>query len=183
MKALVAWLDDRLGLSSSRSSRIIEHPVPPTRLGLHHSAAPRWSRSSSRWSPAWRWPSATCRRPTSAYESLQFITDGAVLGSIVRGIHFWGASAMVLLVCVHCGAGLPDRRSFKFPREVNWLSGDAAAGLHASAWRSPASCCAGTRTRTGRSWSARPRPARAPFIGDWLTRHAVRRADASAARR
>ena len=38
--------------------------------------------------------------PDHAYASLQFITSGAVLGSIVRGIHFWGASAMVLLVCV-----------------------------------------------------------------------------------
>ena len=48
--------------------------------------------------------------PDHAYESLQFITHDAILGSVVRGIHFWGASAMVLLVVGARGAGVPDRR-------------------------------------------------------------------------
>src|SRR5207248_9527577 len=55
-------------------------------------------------------------------ESLDFITHGALLGGVVRGIHFWGASAMVLLVCMHA-AQVFLIGAFKFPREVNWLSG------------------------------------------------------------
>ena len=57
-----------------------------------------------------------------AYESLQYITNTAFLGNFMRGVHFWGASAMVLFVGLHMlhvfliGA-------YKFPREMQWLSG------------------------------------------------------------
>ena len=66
--------------------------------------------------------------PSSAYESLQFITDQALLGGIVRGIHYWGGSAMVVLIFIHmCRTYLMG--SFKFPRELNWLTGVLLFGL------------------------------------------------------
>ena len=49
--------------------------------------------------------------PDSAYEACSSSPSDALLGSIVRGIHFWGASAMVLLVFIHMAAGLSDRAS------------------------------------------------------------------------
>lgn len=60
--------------------------------------------------------------PNSAYESLQFISSEAVLGHVVRGIHYFGAGAMVVLVLVHMTQVFLFG-SYKFPREANWMSG------------------------------------------------------------
>ncbi|MDQ6857571.1 MAG: cytochrome b N-terminal domain-containing protein [Chloroflexota bacterium] len=58
----------------------------------------------------------------AAYDSLQFISSGAPFGNVLRGIHFFGASAMVLLMVVHLFRVFLTG-SYKFPRELNWLSG------------------------------------------------------------
>jgi len=58
----------------------------------------------------------------SAYQSIQFITHEATFGSTLRGIHFFGASAMVVLVGLHMLRTFLTG-AFKFPREANWLTG------------------------------------------------------------
>jgi ubiquinol-cytochrome c reductase cytochrome b subunit len=60
--------------------------------------------------------------PNSAYDSLQFISNEAALGNVVRGIHYFGAGAMVVLVLVHMTQVFLFG-SYKFPREANWMSG------------------------------------------------------------
>jgi ubiquinol-cytochrome c reductase cytochrome b subunit len=60
--------------------------------------------------------------PDHAYDSLQFISSTAILGRVVRGVHYWGASAMVVLVALHAIRVFLSG-SFKFPREMNWVTG------------------------------------------------------------
>ena len=39
--------------------------------------------------------------PDHAYDSVRYISEEAALGSFIRGLHHWGASAMVVLVVLH----------------------------------------------------------------------------------
>lgn len=60
--------------------------------------------------------------PDHAYQSLYWITNKEVLGNVIRGIHYWGASAMMLLIFIHLAAHFLTG-SYKYPREMQWLSG------------------------------------------------------------
>ena len=60
--------------------------------------------------------------PDHAYDSVQFITTQVPGGWFVRGIHHWGASAMVLLTVLHM-VRVILYGAYKYPREVTWFTG------------------------------------------------------------
>ena len=121
LRAAWAWLDDRLGISDTIMP-LARHLVPP----------------GAKWSYVFGSAAMFCLilqvvtgvaltllyQPTSseAYKSLQFITHQAVFGRTLRAIHYFGASGMVLLVGVHM-MRVYITASYKFPREMSWISG------------------------------------------------------------
>jgi len=60
--------------------------------------------------------------PSLAYDSVRFIMTGLPLGWLLRGLHFWGASFLVVAAVVHM-LRVFFFASYKAPREVTWLSG------------------------------------------------------------
>jgi quinol-cytochrome oxidoreductase complex cytochrome b subunit len=68
--------------------------------------------------------------PTRAHASVVDITTGVTLGRFVRGIHYWGAMAMIVLVGLHLLRVFVSG-SFKRPREGNWTIGVALAAITA----------------------------------------------------
>ena len=60
--------------------------------------------------------------PQDAYSSVQYITSTVPGGWIIRGLHHWGASAMVVLVVLHM-LRVILHGAYKFPREVTWMTG------------------------------------------------------------
>jgi quinol-cytochrome oxidoreductase complex cytochrome b subunit len=60
--------------------------------------------------------------PDHAYDSIQYIMTGVSYGWLIRGIHHWGSSLMVVTVFCHMlrtyffGA-------YKYPREFTWVTG------------------------------------------------------------
>src|SRR5919202_4434191 len=60
--------------------------------------------------------------PTHAYESARHITNDVFLGEFVRGMHKWGSTVMVILICLHMGRTF-FFGAYKYPRELNWIIG------------------------------------------------------------
>jgi quinol-cytochrome oxidoreductase complex cytochrome b subunit len=60
--------------------------------------------------------------PDHAYDSVQFITQEVAAGWMIRGLHHWGASAMVVLCILHM-LRVIFSGAYKFPREVTWWTG------------------------------------------------------------
>ena len=121
LKQLWKWIDDRTGISETVVP-LAKHLVPP----------------GSKWT--YVFGSATLfafilqvvtgvalslmYQPTSetAYESLQYITNTAPLGNVLRGIHYFGASAMIILVGIHM-IRVYLAAAYKYPREMSWITG------------------------------------------------------------
>ena len=60
--------------------------------------------------------------PEFAYDSVRFITDRLPLGRLVRGLHFFGASFIVIAAVIHM-LRVVLFGSYKKPREVTWMTG------------------------------------------------------------
>jgi len=127
LKQLWLWLDDRSGISELIKP-LRSHLVPP----------------GSKWN--YVWGSATLfalivqvvtgialgflYQPSAdvAYESLQYIENQAFLGSFIRGLHNWGASAMVFLLGLHM-IRVYINAAYKYPREMSWITGVVLMGI------------------------------------------------------
>jgi menaquinol-cytochrome c reductase cytochrome b subunit len=60
--------------------------------------------------------------PSGAYTSMRYITDEATLGWLIRGMHKWGSTVMVILLFLHMARTF-FFGAYKYPRELTWISG------------------------------------------------------------
>ncbi len=114
------WLDERIGISVMLEPTLL-HPVPRDAKWSYVFGSATLFAFIIQVITGIALSAAYVTSTGDAFESLQFITNNP-LGYLLRGMHFYGASAMVLMVGLHMiqvfliGA-------YKFPREMSWLSG------------------------------------------------------------
>lgn len=106
--------------------------------------------------------------PDKAYQSVDYIMKNVSMGSILRGLHHWGASALVLVVFVHLLSTFFSG-SFKAPRELTWICGVflllVTLGLGFTGYLLPWDMKAYWATVVGSNI-----PLAMPFVGDFITR-------------
>ncbi|HVD00851.1 MAG TPA: cytochrome b N-terminal domain-containing protein [Candidatus Dormibacteraeota bacterium] len=62
--------------------------------------------------------------PAPAFTSVNFIMNHVYLGWLIRGVHFWGANLLIVMVVLHM-ARVYWTGSYRAPRELNWMVGVA----------------------------------------------------------
>ena len=102
-----------------------------------------------------------------AYDSLKFITDNP-LGRVIRGIHYFGASAMIVLIGIHT-IRVYLMGSYKYPRQMNWLTG-AGLLLFTLGMAFTGQLLRWDQTGFWTAVVAAEQAGKAPIIGNWLAR-------------
>jgi ubiquinol-cytochrome c reductase cytochrome b subunit len=122
------WFVDRLGLKRVKEF-VLDHPVHPGHadrkkgwmyiFGALTATAFLLQVATGALLVTQYIPSAA-----AAYDSLIHINEEVFLGWFLRGMHYFGASAMVVAISLHV-VRVFLTGSYKFPREMNWLLGVA----------------------------------------------------------
>jgi quinol-cytochrome oxidoreductase complex cytochrome b subunit len=120
VRSLFSWLDERLGLTSIYDN-VLDRKVPKVNwwftLGSLSLFLFLLQGVTGIFLTVYYVPS-----PDHAYQSIEYIMNGVPFGWLIRGIHHWGASLMVIVVFIHMLRTFYTA-SYKFPREMTWLTG------------------------------------------------------------
>ncbi|MGH7632973.1 MAG: DUF4405 domain-containing protein, partial [Gemmatimonadaceae bacterium] len=100
MRRVWRWIDDRTGLITT-IGRIAHHPVPPRTGWRYVLGSATLVAFLIQVGTGIALATVYVPSTTNAYDSIDFITHGAALGHLLRGMHYFGASAMMILIGLH----------------------------------------------------------------------------------
>lgn len=123
---LLDWLDARTGFRGARHV-LLDEPVPAGTGWLFTLGSVLLALLSVQLLTGAFLTLYYAPTPDHAYDSVRFI-GATTTGAIVRGLHHYGASFLVVFLVLHL-LRVVALGSYKPPREVTWLSGVALLGI------------------------------------------------------
>lgn len=120
MRAIGRWIDERLQLTSLLAS-FLDRPVPRPVGWAHTLGSATLFLIVLQVITGIALTLSYVPSPDHAYESITFI-DATPFGAVVRGLHQWGASLLVLVIGLHV-LRVFAWAAYKYPRELNWVIG------------------------------------------------------------
>lgn len=117
---LLSWLDERLGLRTIYDV-VLDRKLPKVNWAFTLGSATLFlsvvQAVTGVLLSAYYVP-----HPEQAYDSIQYIMNDVAFGWLIRGIHHWGATLMVILVFLHMLRTF-IYGAYKYPREITWITG------------------------------------------------------------
>lgn len=117
---IINWLDERLGLTTAYDA-ILDRKVPKVNwwftLGSATLLLATTQAITGIFLSVYYVP-----HPEQAYDSINFIMNDVSFGWLIRGIHHWGATLMVITVFLHMLRTF-FYAAYKYPRELTWITG------------------------------------------------------------
>jgi quinol-cytochrome oxidoreductase complex cytochrome b subunit len=117
---LISWLDERLGLTTIYRT-ILDRKVPKVNWFFTLGSATLFlgvlQGLTGIFLTVYYVP-----HPEQAYDSINYIMTEVSFGWLIRGIHHWGASLLVITVFLHMLRTF-FYGAYKYPREITWVTG------------------------------------------------------------
>jgi quinol-cytochrome oxidoreductase complex cytochrome b subunit len=117
---LITWLDERFGLAGIYTN-VLDRKVPKVNWSFTLGSASLFlgviQGITGVFLTAYYVP-----HPEQAYDSINFIMNDVAFGWLIRGIHHWGATLLVITVFLHMLRTF-IYGAYKYPREVTWITG------------------------------------------------------------
>jgi ubiquinol-cytochrome c reductase cytochrome b subunit len=117
------WLESRLDLTSARRA-LLDREVPDRLTWWHTLGSATLAVFVVQVVTGTVLATFYSPSPDHAYDSVSYIQREVASGSLVRGIHHWAASVMVVLLLAHM-IRVFAMGAYKYPREPNWVLGVA----------------------------------------------------------
>ena len=116
----LAWMDERIGMTPFYSA-VLDRKVPKVNWAFTLGSASLFLAVTQGITGIFL-TVYYVPHPDQAYESIQYIMNGVAFGWLIRGIHHWGATLMVIVVFLHMLRTF-FYGAYKYPREITWITG------------------------------------------------------------
>ena len=121
MGAISRWFNERMDLASVRHA-LLDREVPDRLTWWHTLGSATFTVFIVQVVTGVVLATYYSASPDHAYNSIQYLQREVASGSLLRAIHYWGSSLMVVLVAAHM-IRVFSMGAYKYPREANWVLG------------------------------------------------------------
>jgi ubiquinol-cytochrome c reductase cytochrome b subunit len=121
VKALLNWLDDRLG-HRAILRELLDEKLPPGTAWAFTLGSILLVTLSAQFITGVLLGLYYAPTPDHAWDSVRYISTEVRAGAFLRGLHHWGASVIVVASILHLSRVVLFG-SYKKPREANWIVG------------------------------------------------------------
>ena len=120
-KNVIDWLDTRVGLRTALLP-ILTHPVPRNLGWFYVFGSATLSMFVLQMITGICLAVVYVPSANDAYTSLVYLITEQPLGWLLRAVHYWSATGMVVMIAIHA-TRVFLMGAFKYPRELTWLLG------------------------------------------------------------